>query len=78
MKVIECQIMAETHHAVEKEEPCDVSGCGKLSERSISQNSAQEAKLNVDEDLKRVHLCKEHYKAYKKATKSERRIGSIH
>ena len=69
--------MAETHHAVEKEEPCDVAGCGKPAERSISQNSAQEAELKVDEDLKRVHLCKEHYKSYKKATKTERKIGSI-
>ncbi len=69
--------MAEVHHAVESEKPCDVAGCTKPAERSISQNSAQEAKLEVDKDLKRVHLCKEHYKAYKKATKTERKIGSI-
>lgn len=69
--------MAETHHAVDKEEPCDVAGCGKPAERSISKNSAQEANLDVDEDLKRVHLCKEHYKTYKKATKTERKIGSM-
>ena len=69
--------MAETHHAVEKEELCDVVGCGKPAERSISQNFAQEAGLDVDEELKRIHLCKEHYKEYKKATKTERKIGSI-
>jgi hypothetical protein len=69
--------MAEPHHAVEIEKPCSVAGCGKPAERSISQNIAHEAKLDVDEDLKRIHLCKEHYKAFKKATKTERKIGSM-
>jgi hypothetical protein len=73
----DARFMAEIHHAVDTEEPCDVTGCGKPAERSISQNIAQEAGLAVAEDLKRVHLCKEHYKAYKKATKTERKIGSM-
>jgi len=46
-------------------------------ERSVSGDSARKAKLNVDEDLKRVHLCKEHYRQFKKSTKQDRLLDSL-
>ena len=50
--------MAEAHHAIRGSKPCDVKGCEAEAERSISGDAASEAGLKVDEDLKRVHLCK--------------------
>jgi len=58
-------------------EVCNVKECGKPAERSVSGDSAIGAKLNVDEDLKRVHLCKDHYKQYKKSTKKDRLLENL-
>ncbi|HVO78020.1 MAG TPA: hypothetical protein VMS79_04040 [Methanomassiliicoccales archaeon] len=56
---------------------CDVKGCGNDAERSVSGEAAREAGLDVEEDLRRVHLCKDHYKQFKKATKEERKLESL-
>jgi hypothetical protein len=69
--------MAEAHHAIRGSKPCDVKGCETEAERSISGDAASEAGLKVAEDLKRVHLCKTHYKEYKKLSKGEREIESL-
>ncbi len=61
-------------HAVEK---CDVKGCGKDADRSVAGEAAREAGLDVEEGLRRAHLCKDHYKQFKKATKEERKLESL-
>jgi hypothetical protein len=58
-------------------EACQVKGCGQTAERSVSGESAREAELSVEEGLKRVHLCKDHYKQYKKKTKQDRVLESL-
>jgi hypothetical protein len=51
---------------------CDVDGCDKPSERSFSIKKVEETDLKLKSaDLKQVHLCKEHYKAFKKQTKGD-------
>ena len=58
-------------HAV-KEEVCDVAGCDKPSERSLNIKKVSETDLKLkSEDIKHVHLCKEHYKQLKKQTKND-------
>ncbi|MDD1772520.1 MAG: hypothetical protein LUQ09_06315 [Methanomassiliicoccales archaeon] len=69
--------MAEAHHAIKKTDACDVQGCSSEAERSISGDAAEEAGLKVKEGLKRVHLCKEHYKEYKKLSKKDRELNSL-
>jgi hypothetical protein len=69
--------MAQAHHAMRERKTCDVKGCDSEAERSISGNAADDAGLKVDEGLKRVHLCKEHYKEYKKLSKKERELESL-
>lgn len=69
--------MAEAHHAIKKAEPCDVQGCTSEAERSISGDAADEAGLKVKEGLKRVHLCKAHYKEYKKLSRKDREFESL-
>lgn len=69
--------MAEARHAIKANKACDVRGCGSEAERSISGDAATEAKLKVDDGLKRVHLCKEHYREYKKASRKERELSTL-
>lgn len=69
--------MAERKSEVKAAEVCDVKGCGKPAERSVSGESAREAKLSVEEGLKRAHLCKDHYRQYKKSTKKDRKLDSL-
>jgi hypothetical protein len=56
---------------------CDVTGCGKESERSVSAKLATMAGLEYDDSLRRVHLCKDHYRRLKKETKELREIESL-
>lgn len=69
--------MAERKSAAREGETCQVKGCGKEAERSVSGESATEANLSIEEGLKRVHLCKDHYRQYKKATKQDRVLDSL-
>jgi hypothetical protein len=44
---------------------------------SVSGENAKSAGLKYAEGLKRVHLCKEHYRQFKKETKKDRVIESL-
>ena len=58
---------------------CDVAGCENDAERSFNIKQVSKSQLILkSDDLRQVHLCKEHYKEYKKQTKTEREIGSIY
>lgn len=51
---------------------CDVAGCDKEAERSININRVKKTSLSLkSQDLRAVHLCKEHYKVLKKETKDD-------
>jgi hypothetical protein len=57
---------------IDKGVNCSVGGCENKAERSMSGTKA-----SMDADLglggnKRVFLCREHYKEWKKATKEDR------
>jgi thymidine kinase len=53
---------------------CSVSGCSREAVRSISTGKAKSAGLNVGSNEKRVYLCKEHYKEFKRKTKKDKTI----
>lgn len=57
-----------------KGEKCGVSGCGKDAIRSLSTEKAKSAGLNIGSVGKRVYLCREHYKEFKKKTKKDKTI----
>jgi hypothetical protein len=58
---------------VDKGVNCGVSGCSNSAERSISGSKASMASdLEVNTSNKRVYLCRQHYKEWKKATKEDR------
>lgn len=58
---------------IERGVNCSVSGCTNTAQRSISGSKASMASdLIVNTSNKRVYLCKQHYKEWKKATKEDR------
>jgi hypothetical protein len=70
--------MAEPHHKKKLEQTCEIVGCNEPAERSVSTKSAQSIGLSVPEDVnRRVHLCKKHYKEYKKKTKKDRELERL-
>ncbi len=57
---------------VTKEEICDVEGCSNVAERSFNIKKVSHTSLKLkSEDIRNVHLCKEHYKTLKKETKND-------
>lgn len=63
----------------EKDDPtvCSVKGCQEPVKRSMSGKAAVKALPEMQwktKDPKKVRLCKEHYKEFKKATKEERKL----
>jgi hypothetical protein len=57
-------------------EVCGVQGCGKEAQRSLSTKKVKEAlpDLKLIGDPRRVHLCKDHYRQFRKKTKEEREL----
>ena len=63
-----------------KEKTCSVEGCNKPGVRSFSREKATEALQGASLSIKssrsrRVYLCTEHYKIYKKQTRKEKRVN---
>ncbi|MGA2199037.1 MAG: hypothetical protein ABSG45_03780 [Nitrososphaerales archaeon] len=59
---------------IEKGISCSVTGCGNPGERSISRSQLAGSGLSAGGEGRRVYLCHEHYKAWKKSTKKDRDV----
>ncbi|MEM3851503.1 MAG: hypothetical protein QXP70_00705 [Methanomassiliicoccales archaeon] len=72
--------MAE-RHAIRSAsvERCSVKECQQEAIRSVSAEEAVEkAKLVIEHPTgKRAHLCREHYKVFKRATAEERELRKL-
>ena len=57
---------------------CSVEGCANPAARSLAGKRAQAAlaPLKVKDD-RRAHLCRDHYKQFRKATKEERNLERL-
>lgn len=70
--------MAETRRRSETPVECDISGCTAEAERSISTKRVEKVGLTLRETVgKRAHVCKTHYREFKKRTKKERELESL-
>ncbi len=61
-------------------EKCSVRGCNLPVKRSISAEAVHGAVPSLEfkgKDPRRVRLCKEHYKEYKKATREDRKLDRL-
>ena len=60
-------------------EVCDVVGCDKPAERSFNIKQVSQSKLELKSaDLRQVHLCKDHYREFKKETKVARELDQTY
>jgi len=59
---------------VDKGVPCNVGGCSNKAERSLSRSEMAGSGLSVGGEGRRVYLCHEHYKVWKKATKKSKSL----
>jgi len=70
--------MPEPRHAVESVKKCDVEGCGAEAERSVAGKKAEKAGLSISSDpSKNAHLCRAHYREFKKKTKKDRTLERL-
>lgn len=62
-----------------EKESCGVSGCPNDAVRSVAQEKLKEALpgLSVRADFRRVHLCREHYRQFRKKTKKDRELDRL-
>lgn len=64
----------------EEKEICEIKECNNEVARSIATKNIMKhlpnLKLN-DEKRKRTHICKDHYKQFKKASKEERELQRL-
>ena len=59
------------------EKNCDVVGCEHTAEKSIGRNKVEKLfKLKPGKGT-RAHLCRDHYKEWKKKTKKERKVERL-
>lgn len=53
---------------------CSVEGCQNKAVRSIAFKKASEAGLRLGRESRRVYLCEDHYKEFKKARRNTDKI----
>ncbi len=60
----------------EEPERCAVEGCGEPAARSLSAAKVKQVlpDLKLADVGRRAHLCRSHYKAFRKKTKEEREL----
>lgn len=62
-----------------KQEICDVEDCDKPAERSLNRKQIVKTSFSLkDSRVRQVHLCKKHYKVYKKESKTDRELDSYY
>ena len=59
---------------VDKGVKCDTVGCWNPAERSLSRGALAGSGLNAGGEGRRVYLCRDHYKTWKKATKKSKSL----
>ena len=70
--------MRMKHKSKDVPKACDVEGCKEPAKKSLSRKKVKKATdLSLGEGHRHVHLCKEHYKIFKKATKKDRELDRL-
>lgn len=64
-------------HGASEPESCQITGCGRPAERSVSSKLAERAGMEFEESLRRIRLCKDHYRELKKKTRDLRELESL-
>ncbi len=59
------------------EKTCDVMGCDEVAVKTVSRKKAEKIFDLKGGKSTKVHLCKKHYKEFKKKTKKERELERL-
>ncbi|MGA7922858.1 MAG: hypothetical protein WCA77_02645 [Thermoplasmata archaeon] len=62
---------------VETDDPCILPGCSESAVRHLTLTEAKRAFEDLPDQGRRAPLCRAHYKAWKQATKGDRRIERL-
>lgn len=54
--------------------PCGAVGCSNQAARSLSRADVSGSGLSVSGEGRRVYLCRDHYKQWKKATRNSKSL----
>jgi len=70
--------MVEPHHKIESLAKCDIIGCDETADRSFSVKRIEAAGMKLS-DVKggSAHLCKTHYRDFKKKMKKDRDLERL-
>jgi hypothetical protein len=70
--------MPEARHATDKPKSCDIVGCTSTAQRSIPGKKVEKSGLKLSTDpSKNAHLCRDHYREFKKKSKSDRKLERL-
>lgn len=58
------------------DEKCDVAGCDNPKVRTVGKRQVEKV-FTLNSRGTKAHLCRDHYKAYKRATKKDREIERL-
>ena len=61
----------------EEKKKCDISKCSEEAARSVSAKKVLDSGLGSEVKRGKAHLCKEHYKEFKKNTKEDRKLKRV-
>lgn len=61
----------------EEVEPCIVPGCGSPSLRHLALTEARKAFPQLPDKGRRAPLCRDHYREWKKSTKTARKLDRL-
>ncbi|HID71671.1 MAG TPA: hypothetical protein EYP29_02875 [Thermoplasmata archaeon] len=67
-------------HSTKEGKRCDVKNCKEPSYKTVSASLAKKTSLNlsqIDKKEKRIHLCKQHARIFKKETKKDRELDRL-
>jgi hypothetical protein len=62
---------------IEKGVGCSVSACANSAVRSLSRELLAPSDLAVSGEGRRVYLCQQHYRQWKKATRKTRELDRV-
>lgn len=69
--------MTAAGDAGDSQDPCIIFGCPEPAVRHLTLTEARRAFQDLPDHGRRAPLCRAHYKAWKKATKDDRRIERL-
>lgn len=58
------------------EKICSVKGCDKESFQTVSADKVHDL-FPLKEEKTKIHLCREHYKEFKRKTKKDRKLDRL-